>query len=301
MPVPVLTGVGHEVDRSVADEVAHTACKTPTACAQILVTQVARVRASTSTRPPSGWVARARSRAALAARELDDAARRIHRGAPAALAPRALALDHRHGRVQELGRLRTRDAEVVLAGARALRDRAPPRITCAARRPGSTAPRPRSARSTRGVCSSAATASRAPANGRIVRRAVDASVGDELVTELASGRIASRVEAVEARRGGEPVSDDAVGYADAMAELGDILDELERDDLDVDVLAERVKRAERADQALPYPDRACAGRRRQDRHRSRVVRHRGSRRRRPRWLKPTVRRRRPGARRTGVV
>ena len=28
-----------------------------------------------------------------------------------------------------------------------------------------------------------------------------------------------------------------------MAELGDILDELERDDLDVDVLAERVKRA----------------------------------------------------------
>jgi len=37
--------------------------------------------------------------------------------------------------------------------------------------------------------------------------------------------------------------DEAIGYADAMAELGDILDELERDDLDVDVLAERVKRA----------------------------------------------------------
>ena len=30
-----------------------------------------------------------------------------------------------------------------------------------------------------------------------------------------------------------------IGYADAMAELGDILAELERDDLDVDVLAER--------------------------------------------------------------
>ncbi|HEX6310304.1 MAG TPA: exodeoxyribonuclease VII large subunit, partial [Acidimicrobiia bacterium] len=40
MPVPVLTGIGHEVDRSVADEVAHTACKTPTACAQELVEQV---------------------------------------------------------------------------------------------------------------------------------------------------------------------------------------------------------------------------------------------------------------------
>ena len=36
-PVPVFTGVGHEVDRSVADEVAHTATKTPTACAAELV------------------------------------------------------------------------------------------------------------------------------------------------------------------------------------------------------------------------------------------------------------------------
>ena len=39
------------------------------------------------------------------------------------------------------------------------------------------------------------------------------------------------------------MSPDPIGYADAMAELGEILDELERDDLDVDVLAERVKRA----------------------------------------------------------
>jgi exodeoxyribonuclease VII small subunit len=38
------------------------------------------------------------------------------------------------------------------------------------------------------------------------------------------------------------VSDD-IGYADAMAELGAILAELERDDLDVDVLAARVRRA----------------------------------------------------------
>lgn len=39
------------------------------------------------------------------------------------------------------------------------------------------------------------------------------------------------------------MSPDTIGYADAMTELGEILDELERDDLDVDVLAERVKRA----------------------------------------------------------
>jgi exodeoxyribonuclease VII small subunit len=36
---------------------------------------------------------------------------------------------------------------------------------------------------------------------------------------------------------------DEVGYADAMRELDDILEELERDDLDVDVLATRVQRA----------------------------------------------------------
>jgi exodeoxyribonuclease VII small subunit len=37
--------------------------------------------------------------------------------------------------------------------------------------------------------------------------------------------------------------DDDLGYADAMTELDEILDELEGDHLDVDVLAERVRRA----------------------------------------------------------
>jgi exodeoxyribonuclease VII small subunit len=39
------------------------------------------------------------------------------------------------------------------------------------------------------------------------------------------------------------VTEQSIGYAEAMRELNVILDELERDDLDVDVLAERVKRA----------------------------------------------------------
>ena len=39
-PMPVLTGLGHEIDRSVADEVAHTALKTPTACAGALIDAV---------------------------------------------------------------------------------------------------------------------------------------------------------------------------------------------------------------------------------------------------------------------
>ncbi|MEZ5166053.1 MAG: exodeoxyribonuclease VII small subunit [Acidimicrobiales bacterium] len=39
------------------------------------------------------------------------------------------------------------------------------------------------------------------------------------------------------------MTDAEIGYADAMAELEAILDDLEDDDLDVDVLAARVERA----------------------------------------------------------
>ena len=38
--VPVVTGIGHDIDRSVADEVAHTATTTPTAAAQFVVGRV---------------------------------------------------------------------------------------------------------------------------------------------------------------------------------------------------------------------------------------------------------------------
>ena len=41
-PYPVLTGLGHEIDRSITDVVAHTALKTPTAVAEWLVERVAR-------------------------------------------------------------------------------------------------------------------------------------------------------------------------------------------------------------------------------------------------------------------
>ena len=40
--VPVLTGIGHEIDRSVADVVARLACNTPTACAAALVEHAGR-------------------------------------------------------------------------------------------------------------------------------------------------------------------------------------------------------------------------------------------------------------------
>jgi exodeoxyribonuclease VII large subunit len=44
MAVPVITGIGHEIDESVADRVAHRAFKTPTACAAFLCEAVAAYR-----------------------------------------------------------------------------------------------------------------------------------------------------------------------------------------------------------------------------------------------------------------
>jgi exodeoxyribonuclease VII large subunit len=42
-PFPVLTGLGHEIDHSIADRVAHTALKTPTKVAEFLVERIARL------------------------------------------------------------------------------------------------------------------------------------------------------------------------------------------------------------------------------------------------------------------
>jgi exodeoxyribonuclease VII large subunit len=40
MPIPVISGIGHERDRTVVDEVSHTSVKTPTAAAELIVQRV---------------------------------------------------------------------------------------------------------------------------------------------------------------------------------------------------------------------------------------------------------------------
>lgn len=68
-PHPVMTGLGHEVDRSVADEVAHTALKTPTACAAMLVSRVCGYR--------DGVEQRWQAVEVLAGRRLDESLARL--------------------------------------------------------------------------------------------------------------------------------------------------------------------------------------------------------------------------------
>ena len=66
-PLPVFCGIGHEIDTSVADLVAHTAAKTPTACAAALVAHVAAFDERLArTRRDVDRLARSRSAAAAA-------------------------------------------------------------------------------------------------------------------------------------------------------------------------------------------------------------------------------------------
>ncbi len=121
---PVLTGIGHEVDRAVADDVAHTAAKTPTACAQLLVERVLAYLGRVEER----WRAVARS----AQRDLvahDDRVRgqgvRATRSARAALAGSS-------GRLDADARRARRAASVALTGAEHGLDRRTRRATAAA-------------------------------------------------------------------------------------------------------------------------------------------------------------------------
>lgn len=193
MPMPVVVGVGHEVDRSVADEVAHTSCKTPTACAQLLVervrTFVHRLDAA------SHRVAhRARAHTALATRALDDVARRIRRGVPTALAREGTLVERHQGRLEELARLRTRDAQR--------------HVDECARRVGELA-RARVRETTLTLDSRAATVRALDPrrvlergysvtrdeHGRAVRRVADVAPGALLFTEVTDGVVVSTVDA----------------------------------------------------------------------------------------------------------
>ena len=172
LDVPVVTGIGHEVDRSVADEVAHTAFKTPTACAAALVDQV-RVFAEAVDGLRTSIAERARTAVDRADDRLDGLAHRTVASATA-------VLDRHHDRLTGLvSRLRRdplagldRRAERLDAVAARVRDLDPARIL--ARGWSITHLR----------------------DGALVRSADDVAIGDRLVTTLAGGEVASTVDTV---------------------------------------------------------------------------------------------------------
>ncbi len=98
-PVPVLTGLGHEIDRSVADEVAHTSLKTPTACAAALVHAVAGYLAAAEQRFAAVTTVaddRVRTEARGLAERAHRIARRTHAAVDRADERLAVRVDHLH-------------------------------------------------------------------------------------------------------------------------------------------------------------------------------------------------------------
>jgi exodeoxyribonuclease VII large subunit len=192
MPVPVLTGIGHETDRTIADDVAHTSVKTPTAAAALLVELVDAYveRLAYVTHRVS---LRARGVCAVARRELSSVARRLSRVVPASLDREIRVLDMYRRRAVESGTRGARSAEAaaarreerIVAGARRLAKAERVRVDTAEARLRALDPRR--------VLERGYTITR-DAHGRAVRAAAATASGELLVTETADGEIRSRVE-----------------------------------------------------------------------------------------------------------
>lgn len=190
--VPVIAGIGHEVDSPVAEEVAHVAAKTPTAAAQVLVDRVAD-----------------------AARRLDVAASEVGRHARRGLRAATRSLDRRAAATAGASRLQMRAARNqldrsshrVAAASRltigrrretlgAVVDRLPPasrRMTVAAVERLETIEARVTAVDPRRLLARGWSVTRDDA-GRVVRSPGAVAAGSELRTTVEAGEIISRVE-----------------------------------------------------------------------------------------------------------
>jgi exodeoxyribonuclease VII large subunit len=192
-PVPVLTGIGHEVDRSIADEVAHTAHKTPTACAHAIV-----MRVSGFVGAVEGAWARIAAGAQRAGREhaalVEDLAGRTSRATSLGLRDADRRLDAHGAHVQRATRAHLREADAGLRErGRRLAQRAPRAVTEADRAVATLGARVRALDPERTLARGWSITR--TADGRVVRHPDDVVAGAELTTEVAGGALRSTVVA----------------------------------------------------------------------------------------------------------
>jgi len=190
-PIPVFTGLGHEVDRSVADEVAHSSLKTPTACAAALVEHVNAF--NTQVEQVWGQIDRRANRALLdAGNSLATIAHGIRRATVSAVERSDDRLGHRRHRLRTAtDRTLERSADRVGAAGMALR-RIPARLDPEVRHLDAVAARVRSLDPVHTMARGWSITR--TANGAIVRDAADLAAGDTITTTFASGTARSRVE-----------------------------------------------------------------------------------------------------------
>ena len=97
-PVPVITAIGHEIDHSIADLVAHHSCKTPTAAAEFLVDRV--TQASVRVESAVVRLQDAANVALVTASQRVEVTERMARAAKAIILDRRLAFQTLAGRFQ---------------------------------------------------------------------------------------------------------------------------------------------------------------------------------------------------------
>lgn len=190
-PLPVFTGLGHEIDRAVADEVAHSSLKTPTACAAALVEHVQAFQQTTEL----AWAAierKAERAVAAASADVAELAVGIRHRVVAAVERADERLAQRGQRVRVgAGRVVER-ADVRLAAAVAAVRRSPARLEPEVRHLDAVAQRVR-------LLDPVHTMARGwsitrTADGHTVRDVAQLSPGDQIVTTFANGTAHSRVE-----------------------------------------------------------------------------------------------------------
>ena len=211
-PVPVVTGVGHEIDRTIADEVAHEAQKTPTAAAVFIVT-AARLHLEAAEQAWGGVAEWAQRLLGNADGRLTAVSQTTARAAEGHLHRAGSRLEGRASRIRDLAERRTRGETRRVDGcAGTMRHRASAAITDGRR----TLEQMKSA-----VAAQAHRAPRAAAKelanlegrarlldprailargwsitrhrGKVVRDPASLAVGDELVTTLVEGDLHSTV------------------------------------------------------------------------------------------------------------
>ncbi len=221
-PVPVLTGVGHEVDDTVADRVAHAFYKTPTACAAALVAQVAGFverterawsgiadRAALRLRRDRDHATAIATRVARAGRSglrsagtaLDVAGARVGRAGLGVVQARGRRVDSLAGRLASEAAAACRAHAVAVEGHRARLARTAPRLVREADKVLAAAGSRVKALDPAQVLARGWSITR-DQEGNVVRRAGDLRPGDVLATTFADGAATSRV--TDVRPGGAP-------------------------------------------------------------------------------------------------
>lgn len=192
--VPVLTGIGHEIDRSVADEVAHLALKTPTACAAHLVSLVAAFDARLGQLAARAGAFGDRALRRTLAR-LDDSGARVARAGMSAARHADQRLGHATGRLCGSARLRLSEGSNLVDSVGLRIAAAGPRRVAAASRWLEAVSARAAAHDPQRLRAKGWSITRTE-DGMLVRSAADIASGDTLVTTLAQGTVESLVTAL---------------------------------------------------------------------------------------------------------